>query len=148
MAADELVRALSSALPPGAVPSAACWQPLHRHVIESAPDDVQHHVAAEVSRQLGDREHVVVTLRAGDVDAAEAPDLAEVLRRTEGGVVIVGIGYSQGGAARGPRPSPCPECGSLEAEEIEPGPSDAAGPQSPSPGRLFECTSCGSVWDE
>lgn len=87
-----------AALPTGARPTATCSQPLHRHVIEQSPDDVVELTRQQVAAEFGTEAHVVICLRATDLDPAQDGDVLRVLERTDGGVLVFGVAYVQGDA--------------------------------------------------
>lgn len=91
----ELIR---RALPPGATPTAWCYQPIHRHVIHNAADVVDA-TRNSISETFGDTPHVVVEVRLGDLDEDVESEIVQALHRTDGGVVVVGVGYEQAPAS-------------------------------------------------
>jgi hypothetical protein len=101
----------------------------------------------------------VVEVRDGDLDPRTDGELVGLLEQTEGGVLIFGVAYAEGGTARaeggpmqftggGPdkpvRGEECQECGSTDAFEVQRAEQpDAQGRIT----RLVECRECGTVWD-
>jgi hypothetical protein len=88
--ADVILRAL----PPGVTPTGWCYKPIHRHVLDNAPDVVDA-TRDSISKTFGDTPHVVVELRSVDLDRSIDSEILQALDRTDGGVLVVGIGYEQ-----------------------------------------------------
>ena len=80
------------AVPPGAIPTGWCHKPIHHHVLEKAPDVVEATRAA-ISESFGETPHVVIELRAGDVKTDADSEISQAIDRTDGGVLLLGIGY-------------------------------------------------------
>lgn len=90
----DLAELIRRAVPSGATPTGWCHKPIHRHILEKAPDVVEATRAA-ISESFADTPHVIVELRATDVESSPESEIAQAVERTDGGVVVVGIGYSE-----------------------------------------------------
>jgi hypothetical protein len=144
--------AVLAALPHGAVPVSTAHHPIHGHVLERAGDSLLAAVSETMTASFGSTPHVVVTLRAADV--TDQPDLHRALEQTEGGVLVVGVGYRASAEASPPvvhvaaappapdRAESCPECG-LPPARTERAPADHTGREA----LLYVCDECGAAWD-
>lgn len=83
-------------LPAGAQPTGTSCYPLHRHVIDRAPDDVVHLTRQRMEEELGSEPHIVLVLERGDLDPQQDAELVQVLERTGGGVLVFGVCFSDG----------------------------------------------------
>lgn len=90
----DLAELIRRAVPSGATPTGWCHKPIHRHILENAPDVVEATRAA-ISESFADTPHVIVEIRASDVEAAAESEIAQAVERTDGGVLVVGIGYAE-----------------------------------------------------
>jgi len=66
--------------------------PIHRHVLDNAPDVIDM-TREGIAGTFGETPHVVVVLRSEDLAADPESDVSQMLALTQGGVLIVGIGY-------------------------------------------------------
>lgn len=89
---DPFVAWLRGLVPAGATPTGWCHQPVHRHILEKAPD-VLAATKDAISQSFGDAPHVVVELRADEPASQVSDEIAQALDRTDGGVLLVGVGY-------------------------------------------------------
>ena len=139
-----------AALPAGAVPISTMTHPVSGHVLAKAGSEIVDAVAADMASAFGDTAHIVVPLSAEQV--ADQPELQEAVTRTDGGLLVVGVGYrpaTPAGTAEPPtagtagaRPSePCPECGTPAAEVVTEPRADGATVE------LFVCDDCGAAWE-
>lgn len=85
---------LASVLPPGTTPTGWCCQPIHSHVLAMAPDIVDATRDA-ISRSFGETPHVIVPIEAGRAPASTPSNLVEALDRTDGGMLLIGVGYEE-----------------------------------------------------
>jgi DNA-directed RNA polymerase subunit M/transcription elongation factor TFIIS len=99
---------------------------------------------------FGDTAHIVVPLSAEQV--ADQPELQEAVTRTDGGLLVVGVGYRPAtpagiaepptaGTAGARASEPCPECGTPAAEVVTEPRADGATVE------LFVCDDCGAAWE-
>lgn len=141
-------------LPTGATPTGTLTQPVHRHVLDNAGEEVVALTAERMSQELGDSPHVIVAVTEQDLDPATDGDVLGVLAQTGGGVVVFGVSYDVDASSDTPtagtredRPvagESCPECGSADAFEISRSADlDPRGMRAV----LVECRECGAVWD-
>jgi len=135
---------LRAALPAGAEVVAVGHHPIHGYTIERAGSDVVEAARKEMSGGFGATSHLIVALDRNDV--ADEPELAQVVERTEGGLLLIGVGYRLPQSVPAPAPGPagatddaCPECGSRSAHR------DIA-PESPG-AVIYVCADCGAAWD-
>lgn len=133
-----------AALPPAATPTDTACHPLARHVLEKAQGDVVELAKGKMSAEFAGQRHVVVVIKAGDLDPETDAELFGLLKQTHGGVLVYGVSYTLD-ARTGPTES-CPECGATSACPISSGAS-----ATPAAGsgdlQLWECRDCGAVWD-
>lgn len=90
----DLAELAKRVVPAGATPTGWCHKSIHRHIIEKAPDVVEATRAA-ISESFADAPHVIVELHAADFAAGGDSPLAQAVERTDGGLVLVGIGYAE-----------------------------------------------------
>ena len=93
--ADEFVRWIRTVVPIGCTPIGWCHKPIHRHIVEKAPDVIDATRDA-ISQSFGDAPHVVLEIRPDDEAARASDELAQALERTDGGVLLVGVSYERG----------------------------------------------------
>ena len=92
---DAFVAWIRSVVPAGVTPVGWCHKPIHRHIVEKAPDVVDATKDA-ISQSFGDTPHVVLEIRRDDAALQANANLADALDRTDGGVLLVGVGYERG----------------------------------------------------
>jgi nicotinamidase-related amidase len=128
-------------LPAGARPREVCLHQLSGHVVERAGDEVVEAAGAEMVAGFTSAEHVVVTVRDGDLGLSDDSRLGTALRLTEGGVLLIGVGYDVAAPVelpQAPASAACPECGSTDAEVVDAGDRGLV---------ILGCADCGTVWD-
>ncbi|HEY2043473.1 MAG TPA: isochorismatase family protein [Jatrophihabitans sp.] len=144
---------VARALPENAVPAAVSQHPIHGHVLRRAGNEVLEAARAAMSSGYGNTPHVIVALSDAELEPDDDPRYVQALGMTDGGAVLVGVGYALAGEERKAVPSEltadpgsCPECGSTNATPdgyIEPR-------DTPGFGRgaiLFFCEECHTAWD-
>jgi nicotinamidase-related amidase len=132
---------VTSRLPTGATPREVCLHQLSGHVVARAGQEVIDAAGAEMVTGFASPEHVVVTVRDGDLGPADDDRLTTALQRTEGGVLLIGVGYDAPAPVvlpKAPVKAACPECGSTEAEVVDAGDRGLV---------ILGCADCGTVWD-
>lgn len=92
--ADAFTDWIRTVVPAGATPLGWCHKPIHRHILEKAPDVVDATKEA-ISQSFGDAAHVVLEIRPDDDAARASEELAQALDRTDGGVLLVGVSYER-----------------------------------------------------
>lgn len=137
-------RAVLRALPPDATPTAATWHVVPGRAIEMSPDDVVALTETLLRDRLPAGGRLVMSLRAEDLDPDSEANIRELVAATNGGVLVVAVGYEVPGVHG--LQHECPECGSHRAQFL--GPADAHVPEEArgSTG-LFQCRDCGTAWD-
>jgi hypothetical protein len=93
--ADGLVDWIRTVVPAGSTPIGWCNKPIHRHILEKAPDIVDATKDA-IAQSFGDTPHVILEIRPDDEAARATDELARALDRTDGGVLLVGVSYALG----------------------------------------------------
>jgi hypothetical protein len=93
--ADAFVAWIHTIVPAGSTPVGWCHKPIHRHILDKAPDVVDATKDA-IAESFGDTPHVVLEIRADDAAARANDELAQALERTDGGVLLVGVSYERG----------------------------------------------------
>lgn len=139
-AEQDLLDAVVSALPADAVPVSISYHPIHGHVLDRGGSAAIDAAAEAMGESFADTPHVVVPIRSEDVQ--HQASLHETLKRTEGGVLLVGVGYAppsheDGSTIAG---DSCPECGATCAH------LDSA-PEAATDVQIHVCDSCGAAWD-
>jgi hypothetical protein len=144
---------VARALPENAVPAAVSQHPIHGHVLRRAGNEVLDAAQAAMSSGFGDTPHVIVILSDEDLGPDDDPRYAKALEMTDGGAVLIGVGYALAGEGRKPvppgvtaDPGSCPECGSSNATPegyIEPRDTPGLGKGAV----LFFCEDCHTAWD-
>lgn len=139
-AEHEVPEAVVAALPADAVPVSISYHPIHGHVLARAGSAALDAAAEDMGKTFGDTPHVVVPIRSEDVQ--HQAGLYETLQRTEGGVLLVGVGYAPSVHQQGKvvTDDSCPECGATRAH------LDSA-PEGATEVQIHVCDSCGAAWD-
>jgi hypothetical protein len=137
----DIPREVLAALPAGAVPVSATSQAISGHVLARAGNEIVDAVTAQMASAFGTAPHVVVALTAQQV--TDRPELHDAIARTEGGVLVVGVGYRPAAAptATGRAPEPCPECGAPTDDRVHERRPDG------STVTLLLCAECGAAWE-
>jgi hypothetical protein len=154
---------LRSQLPANARPVSMSEYPVHGHVLRRAGQGLLDAAGTEMSAGFGDLPHAVAVLTDETLDRDDDPRYREALRMTEGGAILIGVGYqesesitsdalTEAGATGGRDPAdsvdpgPCPECGSTSHSIDEVVPVNAT--QGLHTGVVvFVCDRCGAAWD-
>lgn len=92
--ADAFVEWIRALVPDGCTPVGWCHKAIHRHIVEKAPDVIDATKGA-ISQSFGDTPHVVLEIHADDEAIGANPDLEQALSRTDGGVLLLGVGYER-----------------------------------------------------
>lgn len=129
-------------LPAGAQPREVCLHQLSGHVVARAGQEVIEGAGAEMVAGFTSAEHVVVIIRDGDLEVGDDSRLTTSLQLTDGGVLLIGVGYDAQVPVQLPERAPataaCPECGSTDAEVVDAGDRGLV---------ILGCAACGTVWD-
>lgn len=149
----EIPREALGSLPAGAVPVSTTSQAISGHVLARAGDEVVDAVAEQMAGAFGATPHVIVALRAEQV--TDRPDLHDAIARTEGGVLVVGVGYRppaepvateraepvERAEPAERAPEPCPECGAPTDDTVHERRPDGSAVT------LLLCAECGAAWE-
>jgi hypothetical protein len=161
---------LRNQLPANSRPVSMSEYPVHGHVLGRAGQELLDAAGKEMSAGFGDIPHAIAVLTDETLDRDDDSRYREALRLTDGGAVLIGVGYQEfgvgyqesepvasddrieAGAAGGRDPAdfvdpgPCPECGSTSHSVDEVVPVDAT--QGLHTGIVvFVCDRCGAAWD-